>query len=309
MPVMRDRLSTSRDPYTQSLQSAFSAIQGSGMFSGPTDASFEMRRVSPEEEQAAYQTGYANLPRDISNYWAPTQEAGFGEVPESRLSGYFDLTQPYLFGQGMEQINAQLAEAGFAPSGTGGIGPQAELAGRLQAQLAVPRAQALIGNATRGSQARTQGAFGRAQALTGAAGDIGSSRYRALTTPNITRISGKGANSGFGGIFPTQRATWPEGWDSFSASRGSASPGGGGGMGGGGGSTGGTPWWQTSYGEMNQGAGAAWNALHPAGQLPEGARTTEYGNILYNSPDGRPVYRTRAEAMASGNPRAIAQTL
>ena len=196
----------SQDPYTQALQDAFAGVQGG--FTGPTEASFQSQRVSPQEEESAYQTGFAGLPGAVESAYAPTQAAGFGEVPESRLSGYFDLAQPYMFGQGMEQINAQLAEAGFAPSGTGGIGPQAEMAGRLRSQLGVQQANALLRNAMTGAAARTQGAMGRAGAVSGTARDIGASRYRALTVPNVSRVSGTRAGERGAGAVVQQRNPW-----------------------------------------------------------------------------------------------------
>src|SRR3990167_867846 len=143
---MQDILSARRgagsDPYTSALQQMLQQIQSSGMFTGPTEASMDIGRVSPQEEQGAYETAYRGLSGDIESAYAPTQEAGFGALPESQVSGYFDLAQPYMFGQGMEQINAQLAEAGFAPSGTGGVGPQAEMAARLRSQMGVQQGQA-----------------------------------------------------------------------------------------------------------------------------------------------------------------------
>ena len=196
----------SQDPYTQALQDAFAGVQGG--FTGPTEASFQSQRVSPQEEASAYQTGFAGLPGAVENAWASTQAAGFGEVPESRVSGYFDLAQPYMFGQGMEQINAQLAEAGFAPSGTGGVGPQAEMATRLRSALGVQQANALLRNAMTGAAARTQGAMGRAGAVSGTARDIGASRYRALTVPNVSRVSGTRAGERGAGAVVQQRSPW-----------------------------------------------------------------------------------------------------
>jgi len=208
-------------------------VQSSGMFTGPTEASMDISRVSPQDEAGAYGTAYGGLMGDIEGAYAPTQAPGFGALPESQVSGYFDLAQPYMFGRGMEQINAQLGEAGFAPSGTGGVGPQAEMAARLRSQMGVQQGQALLANAATGQAARTQGAFGRAQARTGAAGQVGASRYAALTRPNAFSIRGQSGGAGAsvqqhspwasmgggGGVGPDRVSTGPSAGDIWNAAQ------------------------------------------------------------------------------------------
>lgn len=155
----------SGDQYLNQLQQMLGSMTQGNMFpNADVSAGMQINRLSPQEEAQAYETsGYGGLLADPN----------FGQIDESKLSSYFDLSQPYLFGQGMEGINQQLAAAGFAPSGTGGIGPQAELAARLKARLGVDQANALIQNAG-------QGATARANLGMTAAG----SRYRTLTVPN-----------------------------------------------------------------------------------------------------------------------------
>lgn len=182
------------DSYTAYLQQLQQAAAGGG-FTGPVQAGMTAgttsQRVTPEEEAGAYQTAFGGL--------SPTA----GMVPESQLSGYYNLAQPYMFGTGMERINQMLASAGYAPSGTGGIGPQAEMAGRLQASLGGQQAQALIENARSGAQTQAIQQYG-----------VGQSRYGALTRPNVSTtqgtLSGQVAGTGGGAIVQPQQS-WAAG--------------------------------------------------------------------------------------------------
>lgn len=191
------------DPYTQALQRALGTAQAG--FTGPTEMSYTQQRLSPEEEQAAYSTGYAGLPGQVEQAWAPTQAAGFGQLPEGDISRFLGLAEGPQREGARENINAALAEAGFAPGGKGAapVGPQAELMGRFESALRGQQAQSFYENAMQGARTRAQGAFGRAGAMTGAASNIAASRYRTLTQPNILQMRGKGAGGGqreFGGF-------------------------------------------------------------------------------------------------------------
>jgi hypothetical protein len=234
------------DPYTKQLQDIMGAMN-SGNYPGYTiTGGSNISRVTPEEEAGANQTAFGGL--DMTN---------FGNVPEQQLSNYYSLAQPYMFGQGMENIDQILASSGYGVGGSqaGGVqggfeGARAEMGGRLQASLGSQIAQMLAQNAQTGATAQANAQLG-----------IGQSRYAALTKPNATSL-GVTKGPGVGSAVVNQNDP------TKSDSSGSGGAGGGttAGRGGGGGVgnfSGSPDWWQTSYGSMNNGAGAAWNASQP----------------------------------------------
>lgn len=161
----------------QSYLNAVLAAQGIGGGSPTSTVSKTVSKttgVTPEQEAAAYKTAYGNVLTPEGEFI----DKNFGGISDEQLSGYFNLRNPYLFGQGMQGINQALGAAGFGPAVSGPVGPQAEMAGRLQAQLGAQQGMALAENAAK--RANWQGMYKQG---------VGGTRYAALTGPNRTTES------------------------------------------------------------------------------------------------------------------------
>lgn len=170
-------------------------------------------------------------------------------VDESRLRSLFQDQIAAAMQLGGEQINTAEGERGAAVR-PGGVATQKMMDLGLKVQE--PMVQALVSNLfgdVQNQNSRLASLFGAASG-----NQSNSLGYRNTTQdinsqlpPYVQQSNPNGGQGGQGG----------NGGGGFSSPGGSAKPGGGGVPGGGGG--GGTPWWQTSYGDMNQGKGSEWN--------------------------------------------------